>query len=255
MSEEASERTPLLTESATVADTSPQAETSGETSNNNNNNNNASADDHYARFRRPFTILTPLSLFLSVLAFVTSAAAALLVAQFAPPGWYLDWDTLDENSYMVITTLFTTLFGFANLARLHRDIRLISLVFNCICDVIFMFYLFVCSVEILAYAASPRFPCRRAYDGGGNGVTCRPIARAVQALLIISSGSELLLTFVILALFLMRCVLLYNSRPWTAIQPRNGRWSVPTGVLTFEFSIKFLRQEERIDTDRREQRD
>lgn len=58
--------------------------------------------------------------------------------------------------------------------------------------------------------------------------------------------------FIFLALFLIRCVLMYNLRPWSAIQRTNGRWSVPAGVLTFEFSIKFLRQEEHVETNSRE---
>jgi hypothetical protein len=98
MSEEASERTPLLAEPAPVAEPPLQAGTTGEPS-----SDNTAADEHYARFRRPFVILTSFSVFLSVVAFVPSSAAAVLVAQFAPPGWYLDWITSDMNTWMIIT--------------------------------------------------------------------------------------------------------------------------------------------------------
>ena len=98
MSEEASERTPLLTEPAPIADPPLQAGTTGEPS-----SDNTAADEHYTRFRRPFVILTSFSVFLSVVGFASSTAAAVLVAQFAPSGWYLDWTTSDMNTWMIIT--------------------------------------------------------------------------------------------------------------------------------------------------------
>lgn len=108
MSEEASERTPLLAESTTVAVPRDLQDGTTETgdntsASNSNDNNNTSPDDVYARFRRPFIILTSFQVFLSIVAFVTSAAVALILEVLAPPGWYLDWKTRDWVSYIVIT--------------------------------------------------------------------------------------------------------------------------------------------------------
>ncbi len=40
-------------------------------------------------------------------------------------------------------------------------------------------------------------------------------------------------------LFIMRCFAAYGTRFW-----RRSRWTIPTGQLTFEFTIKLLSQEQ-----------
>lgn len=94
MSEGVSESTPLLAEESV-----PAATPAGTSS----DNDNTSADEHYARLRRRFVILTFASVFLSIIGFASSVAVDRLVAQFAPSGWYLDWTTTDMNRYMVVT--------------------------------------------------------------------------------------------------------------------------------------------------------
>ena len=163
---------------------------------------------------------------------------------------------------------------FQFLCLIRLDIILLSvikeLIFLILEVLVVMFYLFVCSPSILEYTISPRFPCDRSYGDDGQG-SCLPFATAIRVLLIIASGSALILgwvnsyyllvwkfwlwltlnstRFVILALFLLRCVLVYKLRPSSWVQARDGRWSFPTGVLTFEVSIKFLRPHERVERD------
>lgn len=201
MSQEISERTPLLAEptNAGAPETTPAA-----------SNDNTSADEHYARFRKRLVFLTSASVCLSVVSCVLSIAVALLVNQFAPPGWYLDWTTRGMNETIILTvsdpsiqdmflsclilnvqTIFTAFVGFLNLVRLYRANRPLWLFFNVICDLIFMFYLFICSTSILMFTISPQFPCQK-YKNHDQS-SCLPFAIAIRVLLIVSSASGLIL--------------------------------------------------------------
>ncbi|CRG88234.1 hypothetical protein PISL3812_05261 [Talaromyces islandicus] len=134
MSGEASKRTFLLVEEpANVAEPPLQAATPAATS--------TSADEHYARFRRRFIILTSVSIFLSAVVFASSTAMEIMIPQFVPWCWYLEWITTDMNRYMIATTVATAFIGFLNLVRLYNENRPHGLLFNIICDVVFVFYL------------------------------------------------------------------------------------------------------------------
>ncbi|KAL8393213.1 hypothetical protein RB595_003130 [Gaeumannomyces hyphopodioides] len=187
---------------------------------------------------RDIVALSRLSLLLSLLsAGLLVAFLAIYDAQDArdrPSYWWVH-DCATNDVYLAFCA--ATLSGL-NLLRLRRRGRLLWLGANLAADAALALYLAAFTAQSWSDAL------RDACDPRTKSSRCRDVAVVLRVLLI---GGYILcfalaLTHFVLAIKRLRAV-------WEAIRQavvgRRDGWSVPAGQLTFEFTIKFLRQGER----------
>ncbi|KAH8689139.1 hypothetical protein BGW36DRAFT_391827 [Talaromyces proteolyticus] len=253
MAEEASETTPLLAGSIDVEQAHHQhAVAAGD------DNNITPVDQHYSQSRNRFLILTWLSVFLAIIVLIFGLVVMALCRNFSPPDWYMDWEVLGLGGSLTGICVLVAFIGFLNLVRLYKSNRPIWLWFNFICDFFFIIFSITFSLLSFEYIVKPWDDCKYGshyphYPNDGDIASCQLFSRNIHILVGFWASFSLVLGLVILVLFLLRWILAYNIWSWDWIRYSNWRWSIPTGVITVEFSIKFLRQEERGTREQMEQ--
>ncbi|KAL2819778.1 hypothetical protein BJX63DRAFT_428557 [Aspergillus granulosus] len=178
--------------------------------------------------------LTILSVVFSVIAFLFDLIVIAIDAA-NPHGYYLFWGLRSRLHHMFGISILTLIFSPLNLASIKHSRRPLWLWVNLIVDGVTVVYVVSTAPEALSQNFNQSPDSWLPDNGAAN------TARAVTVLLAIGLISGLLVAFVHLILFPVRCYASLTSGSWQTPQS----WRVPGGEFKIEFSIKFLRQEER----------
>jgi len=184
-------------------------------------------------FPRPIRILTTSILILSAIALVLLLASDILVANAPFQSYY--WSTRQD---IEAAGAFVLIAFFAAIINLRVKLPIL---FNFIID-IFLIWNFVAWLpELFDYAYPRKYWCEiDRYDPTkGTKPGCLPWVLAAKILIGIGGGLAALVALGHLVLLLLRCVAAWKSKFWR----RPSSISFPTGELTFQFTIKLLKQE------------
>ncbi|KAL3455441.1 hypothetical protein BJX64DRAFT_71121 [Aspergillus heterothallicus] len=188
-------------------------------------------------FSRTTIVLTALSAFLSVVAFVFDLTVIAIDAA-TPHGYYLFWGLRYRVRHMFGMSILTLVFSHLNLVSIKHLRRPLWLWANLVVDAVTVVYV----VSTAPEALSQNF--RQSPDSWLPDTGAANTARAVIVLLGIGLISGLLVAFIHLIHFPVRCYASLKSGSWQA--PRS--WRVPGGEFKVEFSIKFIRQEQQTES-------
>ncbi|KAL2849558.1 hypothetical protein BJY01DRAFT_245845 [Aspergillus pseudoustus] len=182
---------------------------------------------------RTTLVLTILSALLSAIAFLFDLTV-LAIDAATPHGYYLFWGLRSRVRHMFGISVLTLVFSHLNLASIKHSRRPLWLWVNIVVDAVTVVYVVSTAPEALSQSFN-QSPDSWLPDNGAANTT-----RAVIVLLGIGLISGLLVAFVHLIHFPVRCYTSLKSGSWQAPQS----WRVPGGEFRINFSIKFLRQEE-----------
>ncbi|KAJ0424885.1 hypothetical protein BJY00DRAFT_225149 [Aspergillus carlsbadensis] len=185
-------------------------------------------------FLRTIIVLTILSAFFSTIAFLFDLVV-IAINSASPHGYYLFWGLRYRVHHMFSISILTLIFSHLNLASIKYSRRPLWLWVNLVVDAVTVVYV----VRTAPKALSQNFhqlPDSWLPDTGAANTT-----RAVIVLLGIGLVSGVAVAFVHLVHFPVRCYASLKSGSWQAPQI----WRIPGGEFKIDFSIKFLRQEER----------
>ncbi|KAL4923916.1 uncharacterized protein BDV17DRAFT_295920 [Aspergillus undulatus] len=180
---------------------------------------------------RTTVVLTHLSAGLAILAFLFDLVVICIDAA-SPGGFYLFWNLRERLQVLFAISILALITTSLNLARLRHVRRSLWLWVNLIIDAVIVIYTVTLAPEALAlnFDQSPTswLPDRRAAT----------TAQSVIVLLGVGLGAGLGVGLTHFVLFPLRCYAAFVEGSWDT-------WRVPGGEFKVEFSIKFLRQEER----------
>ncbi|KAL2799875.1 hypothetical protein BJX66DRAFT_230805 [Aspergillus keveii] len=198
-------------------------------------------EDNITTFRQKkepfFRITVALTIFSAVFSTIAFVFDLIVIAidSAAPHGYYLFWGLRYRVHHMFGISVLTLIFSHLNLASIKHSRRPLWLWVNLIVDAVTVVYVVGTAPEALSQNFH-QSPDSWLPDTGAANTT-----RAVIVLLGIGLVSGLVVAFVHLVHFPVRCYASLKSGSWQAPQS----WKVPGGEFKIDFSIKFLRQEER----------
>ncbi|KAH6641038.1 hypothetical protein F5144DRAFT_120377 [Chaetomium tenue] len=170
------------------------------------------------------------------------AAAGYAINEFSPRAYYLNWAIRDNFHNTFFAGILSASWAITNLVRVRRIGMLMSALVAAIIHAglaVFLVLMPLPGADALLQVQ----PCRL-YNGERDDErlrTCKQWAAKFHILLWTYLIVAFLLGFAHAALFVSSCLSPFRNLSW---RPDLSNWSVPTGQLSVEFNVKFLRQEQ-----------
>ncbi|KAB5546961.1 hypothetical protein GE09DRAFT_195715 [Coniochaeta sp. 2T2.1] len=198
----------------------------------------------------PVVIATWLELAAAVLCVAFGIACAVLRSE-SPEGFYFPFMISDVLPAAIFFSVFGGFFAIYNLLQLRRVNRTLPVQLNLLVDSIVAFALIVCAAQAWDYV-SIRCSTRYGHELPPDALRrCLAWGQVVMPVLWSFVIFTALVGFTSLFLLIARFILLTqrrSARPSARSSVNWGQFRLPPGQLTFEFTVKLLRQEQHHDT-------
>jgi hypothetical protein len=175
---------------------------------------------------------------------ISLAVAVYAISQCnMPPLYYLFWQIQDNVPPTIFAGILSTSWAVANLVRVRRVGVLMSALIAAIIHGGLALFLVLRPLQAAANTLLEVHPCRT-YGRVGDDERLRRCEQWVakfHILLWTYLTSAFLLGIAHTALFVYSCSSTFHDASW---RRNRSTWRFPTGQLTFEFTVKFLRQEQ-----------